>query len=72
MPTNGGVLVAGNKKKMLRGRQVNEPRMHISFSIASGISTRTRRMDESFSAMPENLQKEGISRLDQQPYFANG
>ena len=45
--------MAGGKKKMLRGRQVNEPRMHISFSIASGISTKTKRMDESFSAIPD-------------------
>ena len=59
---------------MLRGRQVNEPRMQISFSIASGISTKTRRMDESlsFAAMPDGQPKEVPSRLDNLPYYANG
>ena len=46
--------------------------MQISFSIASGISTKTRRMDESFAAMPDGQPKDGASRLDQQPYYANG
>ena len=47
--------------------------MQICFSIASGISTRTRRMDESFSVIPDvrskldvHAMKDAASRLEAQ------
>ena len=44
-----------------------EPGMEICFSIASGGSTMTRRMDESFAVIPEmksNLDIHAPSRID--------
>ena len=71
--TDGGIKTGKNKRSPKLRVKGKEPKMQVCFSIASGGSTMTRRMDESFSIIPDiksNLNthqlKDAASRLDAQ------
>ena len=48
------MLAGGNKKKRFGGKGIKEQRLEDSFSFASGGSVNTKRMDESFTVIPES------------------
>ena len=64
-PLHGGAQGGGRQKKekKRRGGRGKEPQMQICFSIASGGSTMTRRMDESFALMPDMRSNLGVHAL---------